>query len=143
MKTSGRRPSHQRFHFVSFYTAQLHFLIIFPYQSLTLSLSLSLFWQKAYADPGDLEARVVSLLKIIKYKCLLQKQQQQQRRACPPPTSSSVDMMSVSSSSRPLHTNTNNNNFAGGTFQSGNNIPCTTAGGLNPTSDLSNYTNLS
>ncbi|KAJ4889769.1 histone acetyltransferase of the CBP family 4 [Raphanus sativus] len=104
-------------------------------KQLTILLDENLWSQaksseKAYADPGDLEARVVSLLKVIKYKCLLQKQQQQ-RRACPPPTSSSVDMMTVSSSSHPLHSSTNNNNnFAGGTFQSGNNIPCTTSGGF-------------
>ncbi|KAF8059633.1 hypothetical protein N665_1227s0009 [Sinapis alba] len=68
--------------------------------------------EKAYADLGDLEARIDSILNLIKRKVILQKQQQQRRRACPP--ASSVAMMSVSS-----HTN---NNFAGGTFHSENNI---------------------
>ncbi|KAL0722499.1 hypothetical protein Bca4012_037098 [Brassica carinata] len=73
--------------------------------------------EKAYADLGDLEARIDSMLSFIRRKNILQKKQQQQQRACPP--ASSVAMMSVSS--HHLRTSTNNN-FAGGTFHSGNNI---------------------
>lgn len=93
----------------------LHLLVAY-YFPIPLAHSLSLL-QKAYADLGDLEARIDSMLSFIRRKNILQKQQQQQQRACPP--ASSVAMMSVSS--HPLRTSTNNN-FAGATFHSANNI---------------------
>ncbi|CAH8385562.1 unnamed protein product [Eruca vesicaria subsp. sativa] len=95
--------------------------------------------ERAYADLGDLEARVDFILNLILKKIILQKQQQQQqRRVCPPTTSAA--MMSVSSSSNPPHT-TNNNNFAGGTFHSGGNynIHCTTGGQIQLLSPLLIY----